>query len=68
MLEVDHTIMLVGACLCIVSFCVGFRLGRDYKEGREYKTLTEEKVQAMIVNAITKTMRNTGTVGKHTTQ
>ena len=64
MLNVAHTIMFVGTCLCIVSFCVGFRLGRDYQESREAEALTEEKVQVMIDSAIGKAIRNIGTVGK----
>lgn len=64
MLEVAHTIMFVGTCLCFMSFCIGFRLGRDYQEGRESENITEEKVQAMIDNAIAKALSNIGNVGK----
>lgn len=64
MLEVAHTIMFVGTCLCIMFFCVVFKLGRDYQESREAETLTEEKVQAMIDEAITKALSNIGNASK----
>lgn len=39
-------------------------LYKDYRMSKKQDNLTEEKVQAMIDNAIDKAMRNIGTVGK----
>ena len=66
MLDVAHGIMFVGTCLCIISFCAGFSLGRDYQERREYETITEEKAKVIInelVNeAVAQALKNFDTV------
>ena len=56
MLDVAHGIMFVGTCLCIISFCAGFSLGRVYQEHNESETINEEKIRTIAEETVAKAL------------
>lgn len=65
MLDVAHGIMFVGTCMCIMSFCVGFSLERNYQERKESQTVTEEEVKSIINEAVVQALGNIRMIGKN---